>query len=77
MSDQQALAVFTVYRNPSDHPGCIVVRRFTVHANGPRADREPLYVGDSLDEARAHIPLGLICFTRDEGDDVAVLESWM
>jgi hypothetical protein len=77
MSDQQTLDVFTIYRDPLDNPGRIVVRRFTIHANDPRADREPLYVGDSLDEARAHVPLGLICFTRDEGDDRAVVESWM
>lgn len=71
------LPVYTVYYDPSDYPGQYVVRRFRVTAGAPRPDAEPLYVGDSLLRARSLIPLGLICFTADDGDDPCVLESWM
>lgn len=74
---ETVLPVYTVYYDPLDYPGRYVVRRWNVTAGAPRPEKTPLYVGDSLERARSLIPLGLICFTADDGDDPAVLESWM
>jgi hypothetical protein len=73
------MPVYTVYYNPSDFPGQYVVRRFFIEGGNrePQADRTPLYVGDSLERARSMIPHGMYCFSADDGDDAAVIESWM
>lgn len=62
------LELWTVYRSPRDHPGKYVVRKFSAVAT-PIASSD-MFVADTLDEARALLPPGLVCFARDETDDL-------
>lgn len=71
------VVIFTVYENPRDYPGQFVVRRWREMAGAFKADPVLLYVGPSLDDARAALPAGLHCVGRKPGDDMAILESWM
>ena len=61
MSD--GLAVYVIYANPSDYPGKYVVRRQVVTSTAIVNDAEPLGVVDTLDQARALLPVMLIVET--------------
>jgi hypothetical protein len=67
--------VYTIYDNPADHPGRVVLRRFNVTGSGTRPDPEPIYVGDSVSEARALLPRGLARFDREKSDPACVVET--
>ena len=55
------LTVFVVYGpTTTDYPGRFVVRRRSIGRDGIRADARPLGLGMTLDEARRHIPTGLV-----------------
>lgn len=70
------LTLWTVYHNPSDYPGKFVLRGFDVGhgANGPRGD---CTVGDSLEEVRAAVPVGLVRVAPSELDDRTIVEVWI
>jgi len=75
-----SLSIFTVYENPRDYPGRIVVRRFDVSAGGAVADPEPLAIVDTLDEARAAIKRvhpGAAWVQRNPSDDDPIVECWL
>ena len=68
--------LFCVYHNPADFPGKYVVRRWV----GMDPDREPAAVGLTLDEVRQKIideNHGLVCLSRQPGDDPVILETWI
>lgn len=72
-----ALSIWTITRNPSDHPGKHVARRhlvMPVDQAGPTADH---FIADTLDQARACLPPGLINLGRNEADDPVIVESWI
>ena len=69
--------VYTIYDNPTDAPGRVVLRRFNVTGTGTQPDPEPLYVGDSVAEAREKLPRGLARFVRDKNDPKPVVETWL
>jgi hypothetical protein len=71
---------FTVYANPLDYPGLIVVRGWRIEAGRVVPEAAPLYVGRDLAEARAALLAldpGLVRLPRDRTDDAAILESWI
>lgn len=68
-----ALAIWTIYRSPSDHPGMWVVRPHYVPGGPARAH----YVTSSLEDARRVVPPGLICLSRHEDDDPVIYETWI
>jgi hypothetical protein len=71
---------FTIYKNPSDYPGRYVLRRWEwgLHTGGqPKPDQDPTYVGESLENARANVPEGLICVCRAPADDPVIIETWL
>lgn len=75
-----ALSIFTVYKNPLDYPGCFVVRRFEVSADGARPLPFPLVVADTLDQAREAIRRAhpcAVCMVRADGDEPQIVESWI
>jgi hypothetical protein len=72
MSDS-VLTIWTVYKSPSDHPGKWVLRGHDV----PGGPRRSYMSFDSLEQARAAVPIGLIRMTRDPSDDAAIYESWI
>jgi hypothetical protein len=73
------LVFYAVYRNPTDFPGKYVVRVWRQGAESPggKPDAEPLFVGDSLEEARAALPDGVCCLDRLEGDPLHLVETWL
>jgi hypothetical protein len=74
MTDQkEKFILFAIYKNPSDYPGKYVVRRW----EGLVADRQPVIVADELKQAREAIPDHMYRLDRLEGDDPAILETWI
>lgn len=77
MSD--SLAMYVVYRSPSDYPGEYVVREWEIDAKGGKAGvlvaRAP-----SLEAARRIIAEafpGLVMLPRQPGDDPVIVETWL
>lgn len=70
------LVMWAITYDTQDFPGRYVVRGHDITAGGPRPHDEPLFVGDSLDEARRAIPNGLFCHPRSPTDDAVIVESW-
>ena len=69
---------FCIYSNPSDFPGKWVVRRWAItELFHPVADVTPLAVCESLADARAALPPGLVRISRHQEDDPAILETWL
>lgn len=75
---EDALALWTIYRSPRDAPGKWVVRRWRVVPGllDPVPD-EASTAHDSLEQARAVVPAGLVMFARAPGDDPVVVETWL
>jgi hypothetical protein len=73
------LAMYTIFRNPSDHPGRYVVRRFLIAGSAdPVPDPEPMFIGGSLEAAREAIPLESdFCLNRSPGDAPSIVETWL
>jgi hypothetical protein len=74
----KVLTMWTIYKRPRDAPQHYVVRASQIRTGIP----EPLValVGclcDSLAEARATIPRGLICLARQADDDPVIVETWL
>ena len=70
------LNIWTVYDHPRDQPDVFVARRFEIgheHA-GPTGD---VLTAPTLEELREKLPAGLVCITRQDGDDPAIVESWL
>ena len=66
------LDIYAVYKNPSDFPGKIVVRKFL----NDKPSMEPFCVEDTLDEAREKLPKGLFRMDRMPNDDIVIVETW-
>lgn len=64
-----------IYDSPSDYPGVFVVRRWDV------GDSQMLpmdhTVHETLFDARAALPVGLVCVDRAETDDPCIVETWL
>lgn len=75
MSD--ALRVFAIYDRPLDYPEHIVVRGSSVTPRGIAMDPLPHALVATVDEARASLPPGLVCFGRAPSDDPKIVESWL
>lgn len=69
--------IYVIYDNPRDYPGKFVVRRQWPHDGQVIADKEALAVVDTLDQARAALPDGLIRFDRHPNDDSVIVEAWL
>ena len=72
---------YTIYRNPRDYPGRCVVRGWTIvrgeHQHELIVDAEPLAIVDTVEEARAAVPPGLVRLDRLPGDDPVIVEVWL
>jgi len=68
---------WTIYANARDYPGRIVVRRWRAAAGLVEQDRSPWLVCDSLEHARASIPMGKVCMPRAAADDPVIVEVWI
>lgn len=74
-----ALPMYVIYWSPKDYPDKFVVREWaTARADGRIARALfPMAVVDTLEQARAALPDGLVNCRRDEDDDPAILEVWL
>jgi hypothetical protein len=70
------LPMFTVYHDTKDFPGKWLVRRFLIVAGRALPDKL-LGVGDTLDQARALVPRGLVRLDRAVNDDPVIVETWV
>ena len=77
MSSEASLWFAVIYRHPLDYPGKYVVRGQVARPGGVVADPEPVGVVDTLEEARALIPEGLVCLARSPEDQPQIVESWV
>ena len=68
--------LFTIYKNPSDHPSHWVTRRWIVGSKGPVAGNIAT-IAASLAEARAAVPDGFENIGREPSDDPAIYEVWV
>lgn len=77
------LTLYTIYKNPPGYPEKFVVLtwRFRSEAVPPRCwhepDEKPFAICDSVEEARAAIPKGMVALTRMHNDEGNILESWI
>lgn len=71
------LPLYVIYENPSDFPGKFVVRKHTIIGNHTCVDLEPTTVCDTLDQARAQIPIGHVNLHRYQEDDPVIKEVWI
>ena len=72
----EGLVVYVVYKDPKDFPGKYVVRSQKAWVGVVLVMSLPIYVGDSIDGARAVIPKGLYRLDRSRHDDPSIVESW-
>jgi hypothetical protein len=73
------LAMWTVYKHPTDYPDKYVARRFEVDASGPRATASVIIM-DDLTALRETLcfEMYLTRFTpRSENDDPKIVETWI
>lgn len=70
------LAMWTIYKHPSDYPGKYVARRFDVSAGGV-VGTDNLFVEKDYNKLLGMLPLGLHCLPRDENDDPNIVETWL
>jgi hypothetical protein len=73
------LEMFTVYRYPRDYPTKFVVRRWLVGAKPgePLPDEDWFFLGESLEEVRAHVPPHCVRLERDPNDEPQIVECWI
>jgi hypothetical protein len=72
------LAIWTVYKNPTDYPGKFVARRFDIDADGPKPSASVI-IAPSLKTLRSILAfeMHLICMPRNEGDEPQIVETWL
>lgn len=71
----------TIYRDPSDHPGCYVLRGW-VNIDGVHLPLSSALIGpidqQTFDEMREFLAKkGLVNMGRMESDDPVIVETWM
>ena len=72
------LAIWTVYDNPTDHPGKCVARRYDIDRDGPVASASVIVASD-LELIRYVMikKMHLTHLPREPGDDPKIVESWI
>lgn len=76
MTQKPSMQAWTIYFNPSDFPGQYVTRRFDL-VDGQALPSEEAYVEGAIEQARHHVPQGLVRFERMPGDEPTILECWL
>lgn len=75
ISARRALPMWTVYRQPLDHPDHYVARMF-VTLPAPVATHVAI-VADTLEELRQALPAGLLRLERQPADEPQIVEVWI
>jgi hypothetical protein len=64
--------MFVIYDHPKDYPGHFVVRRwFGTIATSDFA------IANTIEEARAEVPDGLVRLPHQPGEDAVIAETWI
>ena len=71
-----ALAMWTIYDRPTDHPDGVIARRFEV-AHGKMLATHDTLTGDLEDIRKTLWEAGLMKLSRQEGDEPQIVESWV
>lgn len=73
------MTTYVIYRHPLDHPAKFVVREWFIGDRfyDLRPADEPTAVVDTIEEARAALPPGLVRVQRQRGDDWSIYETWL
>lgn len=72
------LPLVVIYSNPFDYPGRYVARiQWAMPGGVVQADKEPLVVVDTLEQARAAVPGGMTMLPRDPRDEPQIVEVWL
>ena len=69
-SQRGALAIWTIYDRPKDHPEGFIARRFEVGGGDT-------LTGKLEDIRQALWKAGLVKLSRQQGDDARIVESWV
>lgn len=75
-----ALYIFVIYGpNTADYFGRFPVRRNIVkgHENRVEIDKDPIFVGETIEAARGAIPPRKKLVDRQSSDDPVILETWL
>lgn len=72
-----AFCIWVVYGQPSDFPDHVVIRRQYATRSGEVIAEPIAALYDTLDQARADLPLDLACLLRHPDDDAAIIETWI
>jgi hypothetical protein len=73
---RMGISMWTIYENPTDHPGDFVARRW----HGSSIRMEPttdVFTGATLDGVRQQLPQGLYNIGRKHGDEPQIVEVWV
>lgn len=73
------LDLWTIFFGPSDYPGKYVLKKFTIVGGQlePTPAPEPTAITLTLEQARKHLPDGLVNMGRDPKDEPIVVETWI
>lgn len=71
-----SLYLWTIFEDPYDAPGLYVVRRFEVTMRGALVAHEARQAA-TLEEARGHVPTGLVRQPRHPSDAPHIVETWL
>jgi hypothetical protein len=77
MTGEHVLTIWVVYFNPRDHPGKWVLRGQDVIRGGGIRPQPAIFIEDSLEAVRTHLPPGLVMLMRDPSDDPVIHETWV
>lgn len=71
------LRMYVIYDSPSDARGKFVMREWRIGTVGaPRAMADKA-LADTLEEARAAVPIGCVNIGRTQGDEEQIVEVWL
>lgn len=74
---RNVLTMWTITFNATDYPDRYVVHGHDVFPGHTRPHGQPLAVVDTLEAARAAVPMGLYNLGRNPEDESQIVETWV
>lgn len=76
--NEYVMSMWVIYAKPKDFPDRFVVRQWKLFRGEsgpvPCSDHQ---LADTLDDARAKLPAGLVRINRYGDDDPSIVETWL
>ena len=73
--------LWVIFDHPRDYPNHFVLRRqLVIAADGGKSEiqfDQHAYLFETIQEARAALPDGLVCLGRNYADDPVISETWI